>query len=283
MRNFNMRFALYNAAAGVIGIVALLFVVRSMLPSPIAPCSGRYQTTMSLALERGGELLSVADLQGSLAGKDLGLAQHVALTRVPDAPAPVAMVVNLPKSGAPGPGKAQPEGAVTFPWEPRALQNTAAACLSYHLLLPASFEAGAGGVLPGILLADRSERSDAGSATRLAWRSSGAGGADQVGVGAHDKRIVALEREGFPLARGHWMKVDQEVVLNTLGRHDGALRVWLEGALVLERADLEYRSSADVTISGVAARLFYGNEENVARPPRETTVMFSPFEIRWQP
>jgi hypothetical protein len=283
MHDFNLRFFLYNAAAGVIGVGALLFAVRSMLPSPIAPCSARYQTAMSFALERGGQLLSVADLQGSLAGKDLGLAQHVALVRAPDAPVPVAMVVNLPKSAAPGPGKAQPEGAVTFPWEPRALQNTTAACLSYHVLLPASFEAGGGGALPGILLADRSEHRDARSLTRLAWRSSGEGGVDQVAVTAHDRRIFALERQGFPLSRGQWMQVDQEVVLNAPGRRDGALRLWIAGALVLERSDLEYRSSADVTISGVAANLFYGNEENVARAPRETTVMFSPFEIRWQP
>jgi hypothetical protein len=262
--------------------VALLFAVRSMLPTPVAPCSGRYQTAMSFALERAGRLLSVADLQGSLGGKDLGLVQHVTLARVPDAPAPVAMVVTLPKAAAPGPGKTR-EGAVAFPWEPRALQDTTAACLSYAVLLPTSFEAGVGGALPGILFADRSEHGDARSLTRLAWRSSGEGGVDQVTATGHDRRILPLERQGFALSRGQWMKVDQEVVLNAPGQRDGAMRLWIAGAPVLERTDIAYRSSADVTISGVATSVFYGNEENMARAPRETTIMLSPFEIRWQP
>ena len=135
-----------------------------------------------------------------------------------------------------------------------------------------------------ILLADHAEQGEGTLlSTRLAWRQSGEGGADQVVVSAHERRVLALEAQGFALPRGQWMKVDQEVVLNAPGRRDGTLRLWIDGALVLEQTDLEYRSSENVTISGAAANLFYGNERQIAPAPRDTTVMFSPFELRWQP
>ena len=281
MKALDIRFVAFNAAAGLIGVAAVIFAVRSLLPSRAAPCGERYHTAMSFPLESGGALLTTAELQSRLGGRDVGVARNLVIERLQGGPVPVAMAVSLP-AGA-GPDKAAADNGVSFTWEPRAVDGQAAVCLSYRVRLPADFKASVGGALPGIRSADRSEGSEDSVALRPAWRGNGQGGAEELLRTAGERRTLRLEPSGFALPTGRWVKLDQELILNAPKARNGVYRIWVDGALAFERTDLQLRASPGMTVSGVAASVFYGADEAMAKAPQDTRIGLSPFEIRWQP
>lgn len=277
------KFIVFNAAAGLVGVAALVAAVRAVLmPATLAPCTERYNSMTAFALERAGAPLTPEDLQASLGGRDVGVIDNVTVAPVKDAPAPLAMSVVLAKATAPQQGSSDSKGGATFPWEPRVLQGKASACLSYQVLLPAGFDFQRGGALPGIAGADAGEGDK--FLARIAWRSKAAGGAT-VRITENGKmRAFPAERQAFEFPRGKWVKLEQEVVLNTPKNNDGVLRVWVDGTLAIDRADINYRAKPDVTISGVSVDVFYGSGPDDLQPalPKEAKVWLTPFEVRWQ-
>jgi hypothetical protein len=282
MRLPSTKFVVLNAAAGVVTVAALLAVVRSIFFAPaVGPCSERYRNMTAFALERSGVLLTAADLQAGVSGRDAGVIENVAIARVKDAPAPFAMSVSLSKGSASPRWAGGAKGGMSYPWEPRSLQGRSAACLAYHVLLPADFDFHRGGVLPGLIGADGVERGD-GFLARLVWRPAGRGGvAVRLSDGAASN-AGTTEADAFDFPRGRWVKLEQEVVLNTPKKADGTLRVWVDGALAVERTDIAYRGKSEVALAGVAVDVHYGAADAVGAAPKDTKVWLSPFQIRWQ-
>ena len=58
--------------------------------------------------------------------------------------------------------------------------------------------------------------------------------------------------------RGVWQHVKQCYEMNTVGRHDGLLRAWLDGREVVNRTDYVYRTRDDVSISHLSWGIFRG-------------------------
>jgi hypothetical protein len=273
---------LFNAAALMIGVTAVAAVVRSFVFSPSAvPCSERYTSSTSFAVERGEVVLTAADLQSGLGGKDVGVIENLTIAKLRDAPAPIAMTVSLPKGSASPHSSTSPKGGMSFPWETRLLRGKSAACLAYSVLVPADFEFGRGGALPGIGGGDAEGRAREGFVARVAWRHGGSGGATLRVKSDGETRSTLAERDGFAFPRGRWVRLEQEVVLNTPKQADGILRVWADGWLAVDRTDMTYRTRSDVTLSGVAADVFYGSEEGGGLAPADTKVSLTPFELRW--
>jgi hypothetical protein len=178
MQSGNVKVILFNLAALLVTIAAVGAVVKSWLISPqTEPCSTRYASATILALERGGLPISSSDLQARLSGKDLGVAENVGIERIKDGPNAVAMRIKLAKDAASPQATAVAHGGMSFPWEPRSMRNKVAACLAYHVRLPADFEFGNGGALPGIFGAEEAMEEGDGFTAQLAWREGG-----QVGV-----------------------------------------------------------------------------------------------------
>jgi polysaccharide lyase-like protein len=278
------KFIVFNAAAGLVGVAALVTAVKTvLLPDPIAPCIERYHSMTGFALERAGATLTAADLQASLGGKDVGVIDNITIGPVKDAPAPLAISVVVGKATASPQASAESKGGATFPWEPRVLQGKTSACLSYQVLLPANFDFQRGGALPGIGGADAGEQGDKFLA-RLAWRPKAIGGATVRVTENGATRTLPAERTGFEFPRGKWVKLEQEVVLNTPKKSDGVLRVWVDGTLAIDRTDMTYRAKPDVTISGVSVDVFYGSGPDEVQPPaaKDAKVWLTPFEVRWQ-
>ena len=278
------KFIVFNAAAGLVGVAALVTAVKTaLLPASIASCTERYHSMTGFALERAGAALTAADLQASLGGKDVGVIDNITIGSVKDAPAPLAISVALVKAAGSAQGAAESKGGATFPWEPRVLQGKTSACLSYQVLLPASFDFHRGGALPGIGGADAGEQGDKFLA-RLAWRPKATGGATVRVTENGTSSALPAEREGFEFPRGKWVKLEQEVVLNTPKKSDGVLRVWVDGTLAIDRTDMTYRAKPDVTISGVSVDVFYGSspDDVQAASPKDAKVWLTPFEVRWQ-
>lgn len=282
MRMPGAKVILFNAAAGLVTVAALIAVGRSALMSPTTtPCSERYTNAMRFSLTRGGAALTTVDLQATLGGKDLGVAENVTIRPVTNAAFPAAMTVSLRK-GTTAPQDAA-AGGMSFPWWPRSLQDKPAACLAYDVLLPADFDFHRGGTLPGLTGASASEGGD-GFGAPLAWRSDGrAGVTTKITQDAETHRFVA-ERESVVLPRGRWVRLEEEIALNTPKKADGVLRVWVDGSLAVERTNMTYRAGPDVVLSGVAAEVFYGagDANSAAAAPKDSQISLSPFEIRWQ-
>jgi hypothetical protein len=276
------KFIVFNAAAALIGMAALIAAVHSILVSPTAaPCSERYHNMTAFALDRAGVTLTVTDLQASLGGMDVGVVENVTIGSRSGAPTPLIMAVILQKASRQS--ETRPRGGgTTFPWQPHVLQRKASACLSYHVLLPADFDFQRGGALPGISGAGAGAEGD-NFVARLAWRPKGLGATLRVtenGV----SRAQPAEREAFQFPRGRWVKLEQEIALNTPKKSDGILRLWVDGTLAIERTDMSYRAKPDVTISGVSVDVFYGSgpDDRQAGAANDTKIWLTPFEVRWQ-
>ena len=277
------RIILFNVAGGLVTFGVLLAVLRSFVFSPsVAPCSERYIAGTIFGLERGGVLLTSADLQARLGGKDVGLGDNVEIARIKGGPTPVAMGVHLAKGSASPHAPAATKGGVSFHWDPRSIQGKAAACLAYSVLLPADFDFHRGGVLPGIHGAEASSRSTDGFAAQLAWRRNGRGSVTNHVVIQGDHRSGNTEMKSFDFPAGRWVKLEQEVVLNTPQQTDGLLRVWVDGKLAIEQGDMAYRARPEVTITGIGADVFYGGDDAAGAAPKDATIWLSPFEMRWQ-
>jgi hypothetical protein len=273
----------FNAAAVLVAVTAVAAVMRSLLFAPsAAPCSERYHKSTVFALERSGVVLTAADLQSGLGGKDAGVIDNISIARVKDGPAPVAMTVSLPKGAASPSAEAGPKGGISFPWQPRVLQGKTAACLSYSVLFPADFQSGRGGTLPSINGADAGDQAPDSFMARVVWREGGRGGAmTRVTTGGEINNLPA-ERESFQLPRGRWVSLEEELVLNTPRQADGILRVWVDGKLAVDRTDIVYRTRSAVTITGVAVDVFYGFDAGSGTAPQDTKVSLTPLDVRWQ-
>lgn len=60
---------------------------------------------------------------------------------------------------------------------------------------------------------------------------------------------------------GPWYHVEQRVVMNTPGRHDGIVQVWLDGGLVMDRRDLRFRDVSSFAIEAFHFTTFFGGSE----------------------
>jgi hypothetical protein len=271
---------LFNAAASLVAIGAVVGVVRTWLaPSAMRSCSERYTTSMVFPLERDGVVLTATDIQARTGGRDAGLTENVDVIRLKRGPVPIAMSVELPKGSAAPTSSVVPKGGLSLPWQPRSLKDKATVCLSYQILLPSDFDFNLGGVLPGVL--GGVDQSNDRFLVQLGWRQGGSIAATNFVTLDGKKWRQLSEAEGYTIPRGRWVKIDQEVILNQPDQENGILRIWFDGALAIDKADLAYRVKPDVTLAGVAADVFYNGEDVSSRAPADAKVMLSPFEIRW--
>lgn len=268
---------IFNAVGALIGITVICYVAWSFFQTERKePCRARYPapTRFSLATSAGAPL-SPIELQGRAGVGEWGVLDNSKVVTVDQAPG-TALEVKL----APVPSElAQSErdtNGIDFRWTPLGMKAATAACLDYSVFVPEKFPFNeGGGVLPAVVGGApppaNSEKPDRFS-VRLEWTEEGKGVLSAATAGL-DFRAVNLT--GFPLEPGHWMRVQQEVVLNTPGAADGIVRLWTDGDLKAEDTGIELRKSKDDGISGVLADIGY-----VRQPPAAPgSLQFSPFEI----
>ena len=136
------------------------------------------------------------------------------------------------------------------------------------------------GYLPGLFGAaditqlDELEPHD-GFAARLGWAQSGDLGVD-VRVPASAGYWETPSRKWiWPTSR--WVKVEQEIRLNTPGQENGVMRVWIDGALTIDRGNVVFRTAPQAAISGVVSDIGYARTlSDVA------AIRVSPFVLQWQ-
>jgi len=282
MRLPSTKVIVFNAAIILAATGAVAMAVRSTLFTPSAPpCSERYHNMTVFALERNGAMITPAEVQAMSGGRDAGVMENVSFVRK-DGPAPVALQVRLPKEAASPHRASAGKGGMSFPWEPNALAGKTSACLIYHVQFPAGFDFARGGRLPGLGGGIGGAANSDTFAAPLVWRSNGTGGAVvRTGKDGADP-VLVLDRRDTTFAKGRWIRIEQEVVLNAPKKSDGMVRVWVDGTLVAERTDVAFRSKAETSLSTVLADVHYGSAEAAGGAAKDASMWLSPLEVRWQ-
>lgn len=270
-------------AARAVGLAVALLLgpLQAWAAENTSLCGEGYQQHVSFP----PAIKSVAELKALLARNYWGLDENVSLASPKDAPASLVLAVRLPAGSINPKNKTAPLGGMGFRWRPEGLAAESA-CLSYHVYLPADFEFNKGGKLPGLFGGNApSGGKDVdgfnGFSARLMWRANGRGEVYAYIPGKPDGRGESIERGAWVFPRGRWVKIEQEIVLNTPGEENGRLRVWIDGRLRLSRTNIRFRSARDLRINGVMADIFYGGKTKEWAAPKDTAILLSPLALRW--
>lgn len=271
MRLPSTKVILFNAGIVLAAGGAAIMALRSMLITPaIEPCSERYHNMAVFALERNGAMITAAELQAMSGGRDAGVIENVSFVRKGG---PVAMQVNLPKDAA------RTKGGMSFPWEPNSLAGKTRACLTYQVQFAAGFDFQRGGRLPGLGSGVGGGAGNEDFAAPVVWRSNGTG-SSMVRLAREGSSPVLLpEIQDTPFAKGRWIKIEQEIVLNTPKAADGIVRVWADGVLVAERKDVVFRSKAETALTTIRADVAYADSSAAAA--KDASIWLSALEVRW--
>lgn len=208
-----------------------------------------------------------------------------------------AIRVRYPEGGE-GPGEGGAQWIVEFD------EGYEEAYLSYRVKFAEGFDFVRGGKLPG--LAGGSAPSGSAPADgirgwsgRLMWRTAfqGVTGEPEQTTsglisyakhvnsgfamdGRQEDEIFVLERDGQEsvIESDRWYTIRERVVMNTPGERDGILQIWLDGRLVHDQRDLQYRDTPDLQIDRLFFSTFFGGGE-AWRSSKEEFTFFDDFKL----
>lgn len=190
-------------------------------------------------------------------------------------------------------------------WKSILPQAVEEATLTYRVKFSDGFDFVRGGKLPGLAggtAPSGSTQADGfnGWAGRLMWRtfftgepgepeqltSGGISYAKHVNSGfdqdgRQEDRVFWIDDAGenVVLQSGVWYEIQQRVVMNTPSVRDGILQIWLDGQLVLDQNDLEYRKTADLQIDQLFFSTFFGGNSSGWATSQDEVIFFDDFKI----
>jgi hypothetical protein len=268
---------LYGIGLGVLMLGGTIVSVKNqMFPEPLARCTARYASTIDFPSQApNAQPVNVREVQTRLGFDEWGLVENVTLEPNKQGAFPFVLEVALPEGASGKQPGAKGKGGVSFSWK-SGVTNASAVCLSYGVRLPPNFDFDKGGVLPGLYGGEDPRNGKTGFAARLAWGPNGSGDvvANLPGTG---ERGVSLTGGAWRFPTGRWVLIEQEVRLNTPGRPDGTLAMWIDGVLRAEAKNVAFRGHQQVGISGVLSDIYYA-----APAPTDTSLQITNFNFRWQ-
>jgi hypothetical protein len=274
-----------NAGAGLVMAAGFISFMHSTFARPhFEVCTSRYHRQVAMALQRDGRPLTPTDLQAVSNGLDEGVLDNLSIAAFDSGPAKFAMGIKIAENTVEQRSGRGTPGGVSLPWAPSTIEQPQAACLSYNLFLPADFEFGAGGTLPGLFgTVTNGQYGDAPNfQAQLVWQDNGAPKFYLKTQSEKDNRAIAFKAYEPALPRGRWVRVDQEMILNTPNQADGVARLWLDGRLEIEVKAVDMRDTPALTIAGVVGDVYFGGGHSAGKAPKEAVIWVSPFELRWK-
>jgi len=153
----------------------------------------------------------------------------------------------------------------------------------YRIRFPVDFAFVKGGKLPGLAggaanTGGKIPNGRDGFSARYMWRSMGMGEVyaylpDSVEWG------TSLGRGAWRFLRGPWNRIEQVVRLNTPGRKDGYLAVWLNGTLVFEQGGLRFRDVPELRVDTFLLETFFGGNAGDWASDHDTFIDFKDFSV----
>ncbi len=303
----------FAAAGGVLILMTGVFAIRHHVIRPeTSQCAERAASAERLPIrDNGATPFTVADLQASFSEQEWGLTEHGAIIARDGDRKTLALKIALAAGAEEGGTAQRPGSGAGFVWVPGLLRDAETACLTYALRLDAPFPPGGVIKLPGLTIAaDRkatpdetadAEQPDDGTEPEPRDKAAepqepvepehreitlriGRDRAVRVAVAGTELtrvRWFGALRKGETYPTNRWVQVSQEVVLNSPGQADGAIRVWLDGRLVLEHKGLALRRQQESRIKNVLARVhFVDSDDKWVAAPKATAVALTPFIVR---
>ncbi|HBJ83269.1 MAG TPA: hypothetical protein DDZ88_05230 [Verrucomicrobiales bacterium] len=161
-----------------------------------------------------------------------------------------------------------------------------AAEMSYTLRFSQDFDFVKGGKLPGLcggpenVSGGRPANGKNGFSARLMWRRDGRGEAYVYHKNQKDDYgdSFAFPAE-FRFPTDTPVKVRIALSMNTLGKSDGTLRVWIDEKLLVERSDMEWRSVDTFGVDGLYFETFHGGGDKTWAPTKPSWVEFTEMKV----
>jgi len=272
---------IFNAVGVLIGVTILSYVVYSLTHTETEPsCSARYPAPLRFSLHTNkGTLMSPIELQARVGLNEWGVIDNTKVVADAAAPGGAALEVKLADVPDTEAESGQRANGVYFRWAPQQVRAASAVCLSYKVWLAEDFTFGKGGQLPGPFGGPMGASAGGpGSKNRFAarpqWRLADDARFEVASTGTGFRPV---NQRGFALPKGRWMRIEQEMVLNTPGAANGVARLWLDGALKAENTHMALRKDASETVLGVLAAIGY-----FRAPEKPGTLRITPFELSWK-
>jgi hypothetical protein len=151
-------------------------------------------------------------------------------------------------------------------WYARPLPPQDELCLRYEVRFVKPFDFVKGGKLPGLFggtEASGGKKPDGtnGFSTRYMWRAKGEGELYAYLFGHDDPYGVSLAKGKWRFFPGQWHTLEQRVKLNTPGKKDGILTVWIDRRKILDETNVEYRTDPKLQIEGIFFSTFFGGND----------------------
>ncbi len=162
-----------------------------------------------------------------------------------------------------------------------------AAELSYTLRFSRDFDFVKGGKLPGLcggpenVSGGRPADGRNGFSARLMWRRDGRGEAyvyHKNQKGDYGDSFAFSDDFRFPTDAP--VKVRLAVSMNTPGKRDGTLRVWIDNKTMVERSDMEWRSADTFGVDSLYFETFHGGGDKSWAPNRPCWAEFGEIGVR---
>ncbi|ORX79949.1 hypothetical protein K493DRAFT_200862, partial [Basidiobolus meristosporus CBS 931.73] len=181
-------------------------------------------------------------------------------------------------AGSYSPKKSLQVGGVHFWSEPFGKGQFDRALLSYEVGFPANFSFVKGGKLPGLYGGEPGTGCSGGSQSdgkmcfslRLMWRELGVGevytylplsNRDKLCthpmITCNDAYGQSIGR-GFDFNKGAWNRVALYVQVNTVGKEDGVIQLYLNDSLWLDIREIPLRKEKGIGISSIMFSTFFG-------------------------
>lgn len=275
--------ALNIGAVAMIGFAFISLVRSTFARAYVEPCPSRYHSQVNMRLDHDGVPLTASELQAVANGLDEGLLEHLTIAQFNDGPAKFAMGVKINKGSTQQRSAHGEPGGISLPWTPNSLEQLTAACLSYDVFLPTTFDFNTGGTLPGLFGTTANGRFGdmPHFGTNLSWAGGGEPRHYLETKAAENENAAAFKTYEQTLARGRWVHVDQEIILNTPEQSDGVARLWLDGRIESEVKKVYMRADAKMSIAGVAGEVYFGGSGSTGVATNDETIWLSPFQLRW--
>lgn len=167
--------------------------------------------------------------------------------------------------------------------------------LSYEVKFSKGFEFVRGGKLPGLCGYNNTQTVGSGCNTgggyptgydgwsaRVMWREGGA--LENYMYHSKQTHFYGDDEYWQKLATpGSWHHFQHRVVMNDPGVANGIMQAWLDGELVLDMHDVEYRKTADIGINLFYFSTFYGGNDSSWAPSKDQMTYFDNFKISTRP
>ena len=128
--------------------------------------------------------------------------------------------------------------------------------------------------------------------TRLMWRREGEGElylyapytqadgfCDRDGYHCNFDYGHGVSRGSFNFHPGQWQTIEERVKLNTPGQLDGKFMLFIDGALVIDLDDVNYRQVDSIKLMGMHFNTFFGGSDSSWYPSTNQYIDFKDFAI----